>query len=193
MRITNFDLVVFSSFIITAGLFLLGYIFWGRSPLVVPVPQGPAVTIERVTTPVRPPVVEADHQREQEAQRTAKSSLRKVVLAIRASERRGFDVTDAKRIHNQAVEMGVNAKTIDQWNWVRQLAEEAIAKLGEGGVMVQNTSYLVQRGDNLWNISKKPEVYGRGATWVKIWRANEKRILDFDVIYSGMRLTIPRK
>ncbi|MBD3272076.1 MAG: LysM peptidoglycan-binding domain-containing protein [Elusimicrobia bacterium] len=55
------------------------------------------------------------------------------------------------------------------------------------------TRYRVQRGDNLWNIAKRSDVYGRGAGWVRIWRANEDAIPDFDIIYSGQQLTIPRQ
>ena len=51
--------------------------------------------------------------------------------------------------------------------------------------------YVVRRGDNLWNIAKRADVYGRGVKWVKIWRANEKRVPDFDVLVSGQKLTIP--
>lgn len=56
-----------------------------------------------------------------------------------------------------------------------------------------NLEYIVIRGDNLWNIAKMSKHYGRGSEWVKIWRANEKRIPDFDLIYSGQVLVIPRK
>ena len=52
-------------------------------------------------------------------------------------------------------------------------------------------TYTVKRGDCLWNIAKMSEHYGRGAMWVDIWRANEKKIPDFDVIYRGQKLVIP--
>jgi hypothetical protein len=51
--------------------------------------------------------------------------------------------------------------------------------------------YTVKHGDCLWNISKMPQHYGRGSMWVKIWRANESKIPDFDIIYSGQILVIP--
>ncbi|MFH1282231.1 MAG: LysM peptidoglycan-binding domain-containing protein [bacterium] len=57
----------------------------------------------------------------------------------------------------------------------------------EGG----NIVYVVQRGDNLWNISKMGEHYGLGSKWVGIWRTNEKEIPDFDLIYPGQEIIIP--
>jgi nucleoid-associated protein YgaU len=52
--------------------------------------------------------------------------------------------------------------------------------------------YTVKRGDNLWNIAKMERHYGRGSLWVKIWRANEKIIPDFDLIYRGQVIVIPK-
>jgi nucleoid-associated protein YgaU len=50
----------------------------------------------------------------------------------------------------------------------------------------------VRRGDSLWAIAKMPRHYGRGAFWTKIWRANEKKIPDFDIIYPRQVLLIPK-
>lgn len=52
--------------------------------------------------------------------------------------------------------------------------------------------YSVKRGDCLWNISKKPEHYGKGAGWVKIWKANKKAIPDYDIIHPKQVLIIPK-
>lgn len=52
--------------------------------------------------------------------------------------------------------------------------------------------YEVRGGDSLWKIAKMPRHYGRGSLWVKIWRANEKKIPDFDLIYARMMLLIPQ-
>ncbi len=51
--------------------------------------------------------------------------------------------------------------------------------------------YRIKKGDTLWRIAKKPAVYGQGAGWVKIWRANQKKIPDFDQLPVGMVLKIP--
>jgi len=52
-------------------------------------------------------------------------------------------------------------------------------------------SYTVRRGDCLWNIAKMKKHYGRGSMWVKIWRANEEKIPDFDLILPKQVLFIP--
>ena len=49
--------------------------------------------------------------------------------------------------------------------------------------------YIVKKGDNLWNISKKQ--YKKGSNWYYIWKANKEKISDFDLIYSRQRIVIP--
>ena len=51
--------------------------------------------------------------------------------------------------------------------------------------------YNVKKGDCLWKIAKMPRHYGRGSAWVKIWKANKKKIPDFDIIYPRLKLVIP--
>lgn len=48
----------------------------------------------------------------------------------------------------------------------------------------------VRRGDNLWRIAER--VFGKGARYTAIYRANETQIRDPDLIYPGQILTIPR-
>ena len=50
-----------------------------------------------------------------------------------------------------------------------------------GGV----TSYSVVRGDNLWNISGKDEVYADPYQWPLIYKTNRDKIKDADLIYPG--------
>ncbi len=53
-------------------------------------------------------------------------------------------------------------------------------------------SYMVQRGDNLWNISARAEIYGNPYMWPLIFRANRDQIRDADLIFPGQRLAITR-
>ncbi len=53
--------------------------------------------------------------------------------------------------------------------------------------------YTVRRGDCLWDIAKMPRHYNRGSEWVRIWRANRKKIPDFDLIIPRQVLLIPKK
>jgi hypothetical protein len=47
------------------------------------------------------------------------------------------------------------------------------------------TSYSVVRGDNLWNISAKDEVYADPYQWPLIYKTNRDQIKDADLIYPG--------
>ena len=54
------------------------------------------------------------------------------------------------------------------------------------------TSYMVERGDNLWNISGKEDIYGNPYQWPLIYKANRGQIIDADLIYPGQDLSIER-
>jgi hypothetical protein len=55
-----------------------------------------------------------------------------------------------------------------------------------------NGSYNVVRGDNLWNISAKPAIYGNPYEWPLIYGVNRDKIHDADLIYPGQTFTIDR-
>jgi LysM repeat protein len=50
--------------------------------------------------------------------------------------------------------------------------------------------YTVIRGDNLWDISAKPSIYGNPYEWPLIYKANSDQIKDADLIYPGQVLAI---
>ena len=52
------------------------------------------------------------------------------------------------------------------------------------------SSYSVVRGDNLWNISGKDEVYADPYQWPLIYKTNRDRIKDADLIHPGQVLDI---
>ena len=68
--------------------------------------------------------------------------------------------------------------------------EEAPAEVAAGGSMMD--SYDVVKGDNLWNISAKSEIYGNPYEWPLIYKANSDKIKDADLIYPGQKLDINR-
>ena len=45
--------------------------------------------------------------------------------------------------------------------------------------------------DCLWNIAKKPDIYGDAFRWPKIWQKNREQIKNPDLIYPGQVLKIP--
>ena len=51
--------------------------------------------------------------------------------------------------------------------------------------------YMVERGDNLWNIAKKESVYDDPYMWPRIYRANKEMIKDPDLIYPKQKLAVP--
>lgn len=54
----------------------------------------------------------------------------------------------------------------------------------------EGTIYTVMRGDNLWNISGKSEIYGDPFQWPLIYKANSDKIRDADLIYPGQEFDI---
>ena len=55
-----------------------------------------------------------------------------------------------------------------------------------------NDTYLVVRGDSLWKISGKPDIYNNPYHWPLIYKANRDKIKDADLIQPGQELTIER-
>ena len=53
-------------------------------------------------------------------------------------------------------------------------------------------SYSVVRGDNLWDISGKSDIYGDSYQWPLIYKANRDQIKDPDLIFPGQNLEIDR-
>ena len=51
-------------------------------------------------------------------------------------------------------------------------------------------NYEVVKGDNLWAISGKPDVYADPYKWPLIYKANSDQIKDADLIYPGQVFTI---
>ena len=51
-------------------------------------------------------------------------------------------------------------------------------------------NYEVVKGDNLWAISGKPDVYADPYQWPLIYKSNSDKIKDADLIYPGQVFTI---
>lgn len=52
--------------------------------------------------------------------------------------------------------------------------------------------WSVRRGDSLWRISSRGDVYGDGTQWRRIYESNRGALRDPDLIYPGQELSIPR-
>ena len=65
-------------------------------------------------------------------------------------------------------------------------ASSASSGAAAGGV----SSYSVVRGDNLWSISGKDDVYADPYQWPLIYKTNRNKIKDADLIFPGQVLDI---
>ena len=53
-------------------------------------------------------------------------------------------------------------------------------------------SYVVKKGESLWSIAAKSEVYGKASRWRRIFDANRDQLKTPDQVKAGMTLKIPR-
>ncbi len=53
-------------------------------------------------------------------------------------------------------------------------------------------TYVVQKGESLWTIAAKPEVYGKASAWRRLYDANRDLLKNPDSVRAGMKLKIPR-
>lgn len=90
-----------------------------------------------------------------------------------------------------ALAAGDTGRAIQLANQARDMARRAMetkAQPAPTGV----TSYTVARGDSLWKISGKAEIYGNPYQWPLIYKANRAQIKDADLIFPGQRFNIER-
>ena len=53
-------------------------------------------------------------------------------------------------------------------------------------------TYVVQKGESLWSIAAKPEIYGKATRWRRIFDANRDILKSPNQVKPGMTLKIPR-
>ena len=53
-------------------------------------------------------------------------------------------------------------------------------------------TYVVQKGDSLWSIAAKPQIYGKATQWRRIFDANRDALKNPERVRPGMTLKIPR-
>ncbi|HHJ14761.1 MAG TPA: LysM peptidoglycan-binding domain-containing protein [Gammaproteobacteria bacterium] len=67
------------------------------------------------------------------------------------------------------------------------LLQPLVSELRAAAIKVE-----VVRGDSLWSISGKPDVYNNPYQWPLIYKANRDQIKDADLIYPGQVFTVNR-
>lgn len=131
----------------------------------------------------------------------AQAAINEANAAIAEAKAAGALWRDTAKILAEAeaaLKAGDTARAVELANRARRQAENALAqqqreqqRLAEQMGMKQNT-YTVQRGDSLWGISAKSEIYGNPYQWPLIYKANRDKINDADLIYPGQNFTIQR-
>jgi nucleoid-associated protein YgaU len=73
------------------------------------------------------------------------------------------------------------------------LANQKIKELQEKADQTKTTQvYQVKKGDSLWSIAAKKEIYGDPYKWLLLYHANRDQIYDPHLIFPNMVLIIPR-
>ena len=83
--------------------------------------------------------------------------------------------------------MAALPEMLDKLSTIDQLLTELKARIAQPVVI----DYKVVRGDNLWNISKKEQIYADPYMWPRIYRKNKDQIKDPDLIYPKQVLAVP--
>jgi nucleoid-associated protein YgaU len=94
---------------------------------------------------------------------------------------------EAMKLANQARQQAENAVAQEESEKQRighMFTGEAVAPTTGAG------QYSVVKGDNLWKISAKPDIYNNPFQWPLIYKANSSKIKDADLIYPGQVFAI---
>ncbi|MGD9898393.1 MAG: LysM peptidoglycan-binding domain-containing protein [Calditrichaceae bacterium] len=70
--------------------------------------------------------------------------------------------------------------------------ESLIAQAEEKGKAAVPPSYTVVKGDYLWKIAAKPDIYADAYAWMRIYTSNRDQIKDPDLIFVNQVFSIPR-
>jgi nucleoid-associated protein YgaU len=95
-----------------------------------------------------------------------------------------------------AAKKGDDKKAIKLANKAKFEAETAIKQyyaekdMDRSLTGIESSSYTVAKGDSLWRISGKSEIYGDPYQWPLIYKANSSKIKDADLIYPGQEFDI---
>lgn len=145
---------------------------------------------------------------------SAEQAIAEAKTANAAAKAANYEWRDTGKIIKQAEEKlaaGDDEAAIKLANKAKAQAETAIAQAEEenkkflnantsgAGVAAADSpnssaggvsSYSVVRGDNLWSISGKDEVYSDPYQWPLIYKTNRDKIKDADLIHPGQVLDI---
>ncbi len=81
--------------------------------------------------------------------------------------------------------------TTESQNLISQI-ENLLAQAEEKAKPAAAGRYEVAKGDYLWRIAKKPDIYGDPYAWITIYTTNRDQIKNPDLIYPSQVFRIPR-
>jgi len=151
------------------------------------------------TSPTEEPM-SADEQTA-DANAEAQAAIDSAKAALKEAEAAGASWEGSSALIAQAeaaLAAGDTARAIELANKARRDADAALAQKRAEAVRTAaeqapaDDHYTVARGDSLWVISGKGEIYGNPYQWPLIYKANQDKIEDADLIYPGQDLTITR-
>ena len=126
----------------------------------------------------------------------AKAALDEARVVVEEARAAGvlWPQTDELMVQAEAaLEASEYEKTISLADRARRQAEEALRrKQVQESMAPASDSYVVERGDNLWDISAKGAIYDDPSQWPLIYKANRDKIKDADLIYPNQVLMITR-
>jgi nucleoid-associated protein YgaU len=70
--------------------------------------------------------------------------------------------------------------------------ESLLTQIEEKGKPAVPDTYTVMRGDYLWRIATKPDIYGDPYAWMRIYTSNRDQIKNADLIFPNQIFKIPR-
>ena len=109
---------------------------------------------------------------------------------IEAAEKAGADCDDVR-----AMSLAKRAESEADKFIAKYHADQATTAVVEEPAVEESMylgSYLVESGDNLWNIAGQDSVYGNPYQWPLIYKANLGQIKDADLIFPGQSFNIPK-
>ena len=92
----------------------------------------------------------------------------------------------------RSVSQGLHRLRVDQLGADGQVTarvETPFSRAALVGTLPEETAVIVQPGNSLWRIARR--VYGEGVRYSVIYRANQERIGDPDLIYPGQIFIVP--
>lgn len=134
-------------------------------------------------------------------EQAAKDAIAAAKEANKKAKAVGYEWRDTGKLIEEAEKALSDSKyddAIKLANKARKQAENAVAQearenqriahmFGSGAAAPTAGAgqYAVIKGDNLWNISAKPDIYNNPFHWPLIYKANSSKIKDADLIYPG--------